>query len=198
VAYVQETLWIENLETLRAVVDPLRLRVLDALIDEPLNVKQIAQRLGEKPTRLYYHINALEDAGLVQVVDTRMKKNLVERYYLAVARDFRVDSRLLKTSRDKPRAVRSSAVNSVLQAAAKDVERALDHGLMTVADTDPAGSSKTVFARNQYTFRSSQIPHLIDRLQRFLAEMAQAEVQHGEEVYGLTIAFFPRSTDTGE
>jgi DNA-binding transcriptional ArsR family regulator len=198
VTLTRETYWINDLDTLRVVVDPLRLQILDALTDEPLNVKQIAEKLGAKPTRLYYHVNALEDAGLVQVVETRMKKNMVERYYLAVARDFRVDSGLLQTRTEGPSGADPAVLSAVLQATSNDVELAVNSGMLSAADLDTQTSSRTLFNRDAYRFRSSQIPHLIDRLNLLLAEFSQAEVVHGEETYVLTIAFFPRVNNEGE
>jgi DNA-binding transcriptional ArsR family regulator len=198
VTLTQETFWIDDLDTLRVVVDPLRLQILDAISDEPLNVKQIAARLGAKPTRLYYHVNALENAGLVQIVETRMKKNMVERYYLAVARDFRVDSGLLQTRAEKPAGADSAVLSLVLQATSNDVAQAVKRGMLSAADLNTQASSRTLFNRDAYRFRSSQIPHLIDRLNLLLAEFAQAEVVHGEETYALTIAFFPRADKDGE
>lgn len=197
-ALTRETYWIDDLDTLRVVVDPLRLRILDALTDEPLNVKQIAEELGAKPTRLYYHVNALEDAGLVQVVETRMKKNMVERYYQAVARDFRVDSELLQARTEKSVGADPAVLSAVLQATSNDVELAVNSGMLSAADLDTQTSSRTLFNRDAYRFRSSQIPHLIDRLNLLLAEFSQAEVVHGEETYALTIAFFPRANNEGE
>jgi DNA-binding transcriptional ArsR family regulator len=192
---LKETHYIDDLETLRVVADPLRLRILTMLSDTPCNVKQVADRLGEKPTRLYYHVNALEGVGLVQLVETRINRSIVEKYYLAVARDIRVDSRLLKT---KPDAVIYSMLNTVLDATLDDIELGLDHGTISVEDVDSETSSKVYLTRDAYRFRASQIPSLIDRLRGLMIEFSQAEVAQGEEIYGLTIAFYPSFTGKGE
>jgi DNA-binding transcriptional ArsR family regulator len=192
---LKETHYIDDLETLRVVADPLRLRILTMLSDTPLNVKQVADRLGEKPTRLYYHVNALEGVGLVQLVETRINRSIVEKYYLAVAKDIRVDSRLLKT---KPDAAIYSMLNTVLDATLDDIELGLDHGLISAEDVDSETSSKVYLTRDTYRFRASQIPSLIDRLRGLMIEFSQAEVARGEEIYGLTIAFYPSITGKGE
>lgn len=194
-AALKETHYIDDLETLRVVADPLRLRILTLLSDTPLSVKQVADRLGEKPTRLYYHVNALESAGLVQLVKTRVNRGIVEKYYLAVAREIRVNSRLLKT---KPDAAIYSMLNTVLDATLDDIELGLDHGMISPADVDSGASAKVYLMRDAYRFRASQIPSLIDRLRGLMTEFSQAEVAGGDVVYGLTIAFFPSITGKGE
>ena len=76
---------IENLETLKVVADPLRLRILDAFGDKPHTVKQIAKVLEIPPNKLYYHVNMLEEHGLIRVVNTRLVSGIVEKTYRATA-----------------------------------------------------------------------------------------------------------------
>ena len=82
---------LDDLEQLKALSDPLRLRILEALCGAPRTTKQVADHLGEKPTRLYHHVDALEAAGLIQLVHTRPKRGTLEKYFQSVARQFRAD-----------------------------------------------------------------------------------------------------------
>jgi hypothetical protein len=47
-----------------------------------------------KPNRLYYHVNLLEEHGLVRVTQTRIVSGIVERTYALVARHFAVSDDL--------------------------------------------------------------------------------------------------------
>ena len=80
------------------VADPLRVRILETIVLEPRTTKQIAELLGEKPTRLYHHVDALAEAGLIRLVDTRPVRGTTEKYYQAVARSFRTDPGLFSRS----------------------------------------------------------------------------------------------------
>jgi len=42
---------------------------------------QVAAQLGEPPTRLYHHVNALERAGVLKLVDTRRVRGTTEKYF---------------------------------------------------------------------------------------------------------------------
>jgi len=42
---------------------------------------QVAAQLGEPPTRLYHHVNALERAGVLKLVDTRQVRGTTEKYF---------------------------------------------------------------------------------------------------------------------
>jgi DNA-binding transcriptional ArsR family regulator len=85
---------IDDLATLRLLSDPLRLRLIEELGAQPTTVKVLAGTLGIKPNRLYYHVNLLEEHGLIRVTDTRLVSGIVERTYGLVARHFAVDDSL--------------------------------------------------------------------------------------------------------
>lgn len=80
---------VTSVAELKALADPLRLAILDALTSgahrEPrvLSVKELAAELGEPKTKLYRHIKLLEAAGLIRVAATRLVSGIVEQRYQA-------------------------------------------------------------------------------------------------------------------
>jgi DNA-binding transcriptional ArsR family regulator len=85
---------IKNLEAAKLIADPLRLQIVEVLLSEPQTVKQIADKLGLAPSKLYYHVNSLEKHGLIQVVDTTIHGNIIEKHYWVTAYDYRIDEGL--------------------------------------------------------------------------------------------------------
>src|SRR3954469_553299 len=71
---------------MRALAHPLRLRILELFAEAPRTTKQVADMLGQPPTRLYHHVAALERAGLLVLKETRPNRGVVEKWYEAVAR----------------------------------------------------------------------------------------------------------------
>ena len=84
---------LTDLEQIRVLADPLRIRILELLCDEELTTKQVAGKLDEKATRLYHHVEALERVGLIRLARTRQNRGTIEKYYIGVAKAFRADSR---------------------------------------------------------------------------------------------------------
>src|SRR4051812_17141092 len=82
---------IADLETLRVIADPVRVQILEASVMEPRTVKQIARLLGIPATKLYYHINMMEEHGLLRVVGTRLVSGILEKQYRATAMSFSFD-----------------------------------------------------------------------------------------------------------
>ena len=82
------------LDQVRALADPLRVRMLGAFAAEERTTRQVAEILDEKPTRLYHHVKSLASAGLIRKTRTRRNRGTLETYYRAVAGAFRADPAL--------------------------------------------------------------------------------------------------------
>lgn len=80
---------IADVGTLRAISDPLRLRILEAL-EEPRSVTEVAEVLGVPRTRLYYHVKVLESHDLIGVVETRIVSGILERRYRTTAASYAI------------------------------------------------------------------------------------------------------------
>jgi DNA-binding transcriptional ArsR family regulator len=68
-------------QELRALAHPLRLRLIEHFARGPRTTMQVAADLGEPPTRLYHHVNALERAGILRLERTRQVRGTTEKYY---------------------------------------------------------------------------------------------------------------------
>ena len=81
---------IQDLEQVRLLTDPLKLQILGAFA-QPRTTKDVASELGESVTTLYRHVDALHDAGLLEVVSEQQKRGTVERTFRAIAERFEAD-----------------------------------------------------------------------------------------------------------
>jgi len=82
---------LTSLEEIKVFTDPFRMKILFALDEEPLTVKQLADRLGEVPSKVHYHVKELERIGVLEIVDKKEKAGIVEKYYFPTAERFRVE-----------------------------------------------------------------------------------------------------------
>ena len=66
----------------KALADPLRIRILEWLTEEPRSARQLADCAGLPADRLYYHLGQLEQAGLIEVAGyRRLDRGKAERIY---------------------------------------------------------------------------------------------------------------------
>src|SRR5437588_8753531 len=90
-----ETFTVEDVATLKAVAEPLRMQLLLALDEGDLTVKELAAKLEVPPTRLYYHVRMLERHGLLEVASTRMVSGIEEKRYATTAKSWTVSDSLI-------------------------------------------------------------------------------------------------------
>jgi len=70
-----------------AALDPVRARILRLLV-EPGSATSVAAVLGLTRQKVNYHLRALEDHGLVELVEERPRRGFTERVVQATARSY--------------------------------------------------------------------------------------------------------------
>ena len=174
---------IKNLEQVRLMTDPLKLQLLQAFAEEPKTTKQVAAELDESITKLYRHVDALHDAGLLEIVSEKQKRGTVERTFRAVAQRFEADHSLFADDSDDG------------QAAARDMLRAgEDEILQAISSAAASDDPNPIMMR----LRCKVSPDRLAELHRTLGEWIESTEDEGEgedkEEFGALIAFYPLAT----
>ncbi len=91
---MQEVLYIEDVDQAAALLKPQRIEMLK-LMDQPRTCLELGKIFGETPQKIYYHIKALQNAGLVEQVGERRVRGTVEGSYQARARSYWLASDLV-------------------------------------------------------------------------------------------------------
>ena len=176
---------IGDLETLRALTDRQRLQIMEAFARHggaPRTVKDVAGELGESPTKLYYHVNMLEQHGLLIVAESRIVSGIVEKRYTPAARRFRVNRELLSV------ATVGDALGNVLDSATDTLRTAIASGQFN------PGDGKNLVSHGTMRLTPAQA----ERVRVALKEIVETEDSTDEEAtdYALTVAFHPSPVAT--
>jgi DNA-binding transcriptional ArsR family regulator len=130
---------LATIEQMRAIADPLRLRIVDALSQRALTATGLGDALGLPANKTHYHVRELEKVGLVRIVETREKGGILEKYYRTVARTLNVPGALLQTiPPDESIAATADMLQPFTQGFLRAVSRSLrqpdwDHHNITLA-----------------------------------------------------------------
>jgi DNA-binding transcriptional ArsR family regulator len=190
------SLTLSDVHQVKVLAAPLRIRILEELCAEERTTKQVAQRLGEKPTKLYHHVQALERAGLIRLVRTRPNRGTTEKYYQAVARQFRADSRVFSAAQ-----VGLEAEGDALQAMIATVfDRTADEmrGLVAQSRGREGIEEQGVLSYLEVQTDARHARQLQARLMKLvesLEEGGASTAQRGVRKYRLTLAFYPLDPD---
>ncbi len=120
---IPEEAFITSPSQFESLSSPTRIRILK-LCHEPLSVRQIAERLGVPVTRLYYHVNLLEDAGFLHVVHTRKSGARIEKLYRVAGQTITPGPELIDNVDDVDAAARA-LTSIVIEPARIEAEQAL-------------------------------------------------------------------------
>src|SRR3954464_9136842 len=84
---MQDVLYIEAVEQAATLLHPQRMELLQHM-EEPRTCPELAVIFNSTPQKIYYHVKALEKAGLIEKVEERRVRGVVEGYYQAKARSY--------------------------------------------------------------------------------------------------------------
>src|SRR4051794_30435345 len=133
---------VSSAEAMKALADPLRLRVLQLLMmasERSWTVKEIAAELGQPVTKLYHHVKLLEAAELVSDVETRVVSGIVEHRYRANQRGLRFDETMFGSPEDRHDV--AEQVSAAIDATRDDL---VDYLYRENADPDLVSVARTV------------------------------------------------------
>jgi DNA-binding transcriptional ArsR family regulator len=182
---------ITDVEQLRAISDPLRVRIIEAMGDLPLRgwtAKELAARLHTSQTKLYHHLALLETRGFIIVADTRLVSGIVEKRYQLTAVSFRVDRSLLAGGgADEIGPV----LDTIFDKARTEILAGQRAGLFDLgADRERRRMGLWATHARLSTASLRKVQRLVERL----ADMDDLEDPDGTD-YGLVVAFYPRAPE---
>jgi DNA-binding transcriptional ArsR family regulator len=169
-------------EALRALADPLRLRILTVLMMRDhgalpvMSVKELAADLGEPQTKLYRHVKHLEAAGLIKAVASRVVSGIVEHRYQACQDDLRIGTTLDETQ--KASAEAEAAAAAVLELYRSQFFAA--HRSKLAASQASDASEREPYRETLLSVNISRVPHakaaeVRERLRELVADLSEAE-----------------------
>jgi DNA-binding transcriptional ArsR family regulator len=182
---------ITKVESLRVMADSNRLRIVEILADRPLTVKQIARQLGTSPTKLYYHVNLLEEHGFIVVTSSRIVSGIIEKQYRAAANSFNIDRSLLTFSGGDLNEGIDRLLAVVFKAARDDILRGIRSGAIKLG-ANKTEEDNSVLGRTIVRMTPEQFKSFRDKVVALIKEFDKIGTKDGEEQsYGLTIALYP-------
>jgi len=184
---------LTDLEQVKVLADPLRIRLLEALCDGERTTKQVADALGERPTKLYHHVEALERVGLIRLTRTRRNRGTLEKYFVAVARRFKTDPRIFsagKAQTEEESEALKRMISTVCETTADEVRR------LVASDGLDGLDEQGVVSFLEVRASEAEIRKLRNRFKRLVEGIAakcctDEPVEEGARRYRLNIAFYP-------
>ncbi len=191
----QSVFMIRDLETLKVMADPLHLQIFELLSPAPQTVGQVAQQLGLSGSRLYYHFNLMESAGLIRVVETCLVNNLVEKRYWVTADDIEIAPDLLNFSTRGGQDNVSRVIESAVDATRADLLRSLQARRSELERGVPPHPRSVTIKKLKKRLRDETFQRFLDEFNQLMQAFEDLPDEEGEEdevsVYALACFLYP-------
>jgi DNA-binding transcriptional ArsR family regulator len=125
---------LTSVAQMQVLIDPLRIRLLRAISRRPGSAKEIAERFDVPTTRLYHHLDLLEEHGFIEVVATRRSGARTERCYGTRPRSSIRPGPGLTSAEDRRQL--ATAVAAIVELSATTLAEAVAAGRVDVATAD--------------------------------------------------------------
>ncbi len=186
---MKETVIIRDLKQIKVFAHPLRARLVEVFADKPMTAKQAAEVIGQKATKLYHHVEALERVGLIKLVKTQKKRGTVEKYYRTVAKRFSVDSRLFEMMKNGKKAMGEfrAMFTTMLENTMREINESISDKLICPEKSEV----EVTLARKHIRTTPVKLKKMQGKIQKMIDEFTAAEDKKGEIEYRLVVVFYP-------
>lgn len=176
-------------DQLKAMSEPLRIRMVETLVRTELPIADLARRLGQPLSKLYHHVDVLLEAGLIQITRRVQRRGTEERWFRAVAKDYTVDDSIFSFEDAKepgPEAL-IELTESVFRGTMEEIAAAARAGTI-----DQKRPGRRFFLETQTLgLTEADFTDLCERLDGWI-DQAKARQRSGKATtYRLLTAFFP-------
>ncbi|MCS1352153.1 winged helix-turn-helix domain-containing protein [Mechercharimyces sp. CAU 1602] len=168
---------LDRYEQLKAISDPLRIRMLLHLIERAYTGQQLAKKLEHSRSRIHYHLGELEKNGLISLVRKEEKKGIVQKFYQAVAIDFYISDSLLPHVAELKQTRRYTIVE-MLNRAKQRALMAPDEAFEMREGAHDTWSNLSMQA--EYRLREDQFKEWLSRYRKLVSELDKLQDEAGE------------------
>jgi putative molybdopterin biosynthesis protein len=127
---------LHDFEQIKLLADPRRLKILRQLMSAPASLTQLGHALGEHPAWVRHHLKQLEQARLVEIVETRITSGVVEKFYRACAGGLLLQELILPEEPSHPVVVFSGSHDLAVELLARQLSKHMHMLTLSVGSLD--------------------------------------------------------------
>lgn len=178
---MKEVLVLRELECIKAIAHPKRIDILKRFEKEPLSAKQLSEILNEPHAKINYHIKALYNVGVLELVEEKVKSGIVEKYYYPSARNIVIGNDILDFTFEKTGERKTKNISKF-----EDITQSF----FTSIENDLVAENKIINYKN-INFTESEIEELNKVLELKVAEILSKKGNNVGITYDMSILIVP-------
>lgn len=189
---LEDTYIIKDLDALKVLADPVRNQILELVEHKSHTVKEVAEKLGLAPSKLYYHFNMLEKFNFIKVVETRQVANLIEKYFQATFRFLSVDPDLFNFSTQEGKENLQSLVEANIDTTREDLIRSFQARTFQLESGAEEKPRSIVISRNLANLSDEKFEELHHKMEDLIREFIDEDTKNpDDQTFAMMVAFYP-------
>lgn len=161
----------------KAFLHPIRSKILDFLVVQPMTITGVAKELGVHPANITHHFKALLGARLIKIVEERDTGRVIEKYYSAVAKAFEIKQE-------------TKGANAKVLAFLKNDLSA------TIPKLKPDDADLLIGLIKRSKISPKTFHEFAEKLSDLIEEFSSKD-EPGLDTYALNVSLYPHSVDYG-
>ena len=189
---------LNSYEQIKLLADAHRLSILRHLMAGPASLTQLGHALGKHPAWVRHHLVRLEQAGLIEISETRTVSGVTEKFYRARAEAFLLQEMILPESPSVPAVLFSGSHDLAVELLSHQLEKhlnlialpvgsldglvALRQGLCHLSGChllDPSGEYNLPYIHHLFPDRAMELFTLAQREQGLMTAPGNPKAIHG-------------------
>lgn len=182
---MKDILVLRELDEIKAISHPYRLEILESFAEEQLCAKQLSELLGEPHAKINYHIKALLNAGILELVEEKVKSGIIEKYYLPVAKMIIIDKSIMNVNNENVIQTLNQASISLFEKITEDFYRAAENNEV---------HTKHVSHSNEAYLTEKEADEIVVELEAKLKELLKDKTSKNRDMvrpYNITLMAVP-------
>ena len=127
---MKDVLVLRELEGIKAISHPYRIDILESFNKDPLSAKQLSEILKEPHAKINYHIKTLHKAGILDLVNEKIKSGIIEKYYLPTAKRIVIGKNILSFELEEEERNKNQEYISLFEKISYDFYNAIENNIV--------------------------------------------------------------------
>lgn len=174
---MRDVMVLHELEQIKAISNSYRIEVIESFEEAPATAKIIADKMGEPHAKVNYHIKALLNVGILELVEEKVRLGIVEKFYMPSARTYVIDRNIINNDESHYRESLNQMYISMFENVSKDFYKALEM-------QDGSKQRTRLLHYNDYYLTLEEVEALQESMKRTIENMVEGRKSSLKEEAG--------------
>ncbi|HEX7063707.1 MAG TPA: helix-turn-helix domain-containing protein [Bacillales bacterium] len=181
---MKDIYYVEDLNQLKVLSDPFRVKILWELNESSKTGKMLADQLELPPSKMRYHLKELEKVGLIVIERTEEKNGILQKFYSPIAKVISLEKIIPVINGNS-----SKATDVLIESALMSLEKS--KSLLRKTETNNVTPHNLIQGYDTLALTPEEFTEFKEKLNKLKASFHKKNSNNGAELYHINVTAFP-------